>query len=35
MNIGPKADESNAHNLAKDEVFVGEGVIKDSAQEIG
>ncbi len=35
MNIGPSADESNVYNLAKDEVFVGEGAIKDCAQEIG
>ena len=35
MNIGPSADEGNVHNLAKDEVFVGEGAIKDCAKEIG
>ena len=35
MNIGPSADEGNVHDLAKDEVFVGEGAIKDCAEEIG
>ena len=35
MNIGPSADEDNVHNLAKDEVFVGEGAIKGCAKDIG
>ena len=35
MDIGPSADQGNVHNLAKDEVFVGEGAIEDCAKEIG
>ncbi len=34
MNIGPSADEDNVHNLAKDEVFVGEGAIKKCVKEV-
>lgn len=35
MNIGPSADESGVYNLAKDEVFIGEGAIKNCTKEVG
>lgn len=35
MNIGPGVDERGVHNLAKDEVYVGEGAFTDCPQEIG